>query len=53
MSYYGMVTEDPDYDEDGVLLDEDDQWEDMEEFDDPADFIASLEIYNPNNTINS
>ncbi len=50
MSYYGMVTEDPDYDDDGVLIDED---FDIEELEDPSDFITALEIYNPNNTINS
>lgn len=53
MSYFGMVTEDPMYDDDGVLVDEDDQWEDMEDLEDPADFISALEIYHPNNTINS
>jgi hypothetical protein len=42
------IFEDPDYDEEGVLIDED-----FEEFEDPADFITELERYNPFDTINS
>jgi hypothetical protein len=53
MSYYGMVTEDPTYDEDGVMIDEDADWDDINELEDPTDFIAALEIYHPSNTINS
>ena len=31
MSRLGMITEDPFYDEDGVLIDEDADWEDVKE----------------------
>lgn len=47
---FGMVTEDPFYDEDGVLIDED---ADFEEFEDPTDFVAAVEHYSPFDTINS
>jgi hypothetical protein len=33
MSKFWMTTEDPMYDEDGVLVDEDAEWEDIEELD--------------------
>ena len=39
--------EDPMYDEDGVLVDED------YEMDDPTNFIAEIESYDPRDTINS
>ena len=45
-----MIYEDPMYDEDGVLVDED---FDDEEFEDPTDFVTELERYNPFNTVNS
>ena len=49
MTHYGQVLEDPEYYDD---VDEGD-WDDIEELEDPADFISALEIYSPNNTINS
>ena len=30
MNRFGMITEDPFYDEDGVLIDEDAEWEDVD-----------------------
>ena len=47
MSGFGMLIEDPFYDEDGVLIDED------FEFDDVAEMPQDLEEFSPNNTINS
>jgi hypothetical protein len=48
MSRFGMITEDPFYDEDGVLIDEDAEWEDIEEL------IEGEEIsYDPYDTLNS
>lgn len=32
MSRFGMIVEDPFYDEDGVLIDEDADWEDLDEY---------------------
>ena len=40
-----MIYEDPMYDEDGVLVDED--------FVDDTNFIAEIESYDPHDTINS
>jgi hypothetical protein len=48
MSKFWMVTEDPMYDEDGILIDEDADWEDIEDLIDSGDIS-----YNPNDTINS
>ena len=50
MTKFWMTTEDPMYDEDGVLVDEDADWEDIE---DPTNFIAEIEAFNPHNTVNS
>ena len=50
MSKFWMLTEDPMYDEDGVLVDED---FDPEEFEDPTDYVTELERFNPFNTVNS
>lgn len=50
MSYYGMVTEDPGYDEDGVLVDEIDEQNEL------ADELAALGVlptYDPFDTVNS
>ena len=51
MAHYGQVLEDPDYYDDG-----DQAWDDsldLEEVEDPTDFISELERYNPFQTINS
>ena len=48
MSYhYGQVFEDPEYYNEEPVV------EDDEELEDPTNFIAALEIFNPHNTINS
>ena len=48
MSGFGMVIEDPFYDEDGVLIDEDAEWEDIEELLD-----GEVVSYDPYDTLNS
>lgn len=56
MSRFSMVTEDPFYDEDGVLIDEDfDEGEWQEAFPEPTaeELNKMLEELNPYNTINS
>jgi hypothetical protein len=40
--------EDPFYDEDGVLIDED-----FDEFEDPTDYVSEMETYSPFDTVNS
>ncbi len=56
MSKFWMTTEDPTYDEDGVLVDEDADWEDAV---DPGDLVYNedlgewVEIYSPFDTVNS
>ena len=40
---YGMIVEDPFYDEDGVLIDEDSEWEDAE----LDKEVVDEEIYSP------
>ena len=61
---FGMIVEDPFYDEDGVLIDEDADWEDVA---DPGDLVYNEDIgewldkelaaydrtYSPFDTINS
>ncbi len=53
---FGMLTEDPMYDEDGVLVDEDADWEDVV---DPGDLVYNedlgewVETYDPFDTVNS
>ncbi len=53
---FGMLTEDPMYDEDGVLVDEDADWEDAV---DPGDLVYNedlgewVETYDPSDTVNS
>ena len=48
MSRFGMITEDPFYDEDGVLIDEDADWEDVKEE------VQGGEVsYSPYDTLNS
>lgn len=48
MSKFWMTTEDPFYDEDGVLIDEDADWEDIE------GMIESGDVsYDPHDTVNS
>ena len=42
---FAILCEDPMYDEDGVLVDED--------FEDPTNFIAEIESYDPHDTVNS
>ena len=56
MSRFGMITEDPFYDEDGVLIDEDFDEAEWEEAFPPAtkeEIDAMLEDLNPYNTVNS
>ena len=48
MSRFGMITEDPFYDEDGVLVDEDADWEDIEDLIEQGDVS-----YDPHDTVNS
>lgn len=45
--HYGQVFEDPEY------YDNEEPEVDVEEFEDPTDWIAALEVYSPHNTINS
>lgn len=45
---YGMIVEDPFYDEDGVLIDEDADWEDIEDLIEQGDVS-----YDPHDTVNS
>ena len=48
MSRFWMTTEDPFYDEDGVLIDEDADWEDVKEE------TQEVEVsYSPYDTLNS
>jgi hypothetical protein len=48
MSGFGMLIEDPFYDEDGVLIDEDADWEDVKEE------VEGVEVsYSPYDTLNS
>ena len=48
MSRFGMIVEDPFYDEDGQLVDEDAEWEDIDEIIEQGDIS-----YDPRDTINS
>lgn len=48
---FGMLVEDPFYDEDGVLIDEDADWEEIEELFE-AD-AANAVSYDPHDTVNS
>lgn len=48
MTVFSKMFEDPYYDEDGQLIDEDADEGDWED-----DIPAHAEVYNPNNTINS
>ena len=50
MSRFGMIVEDPFYDEDGVLVDED--W-DTDEGDWQDDAASQTDDYSPHNTVNS
>jgi hypothetical protein len=45
---FGILTEDPMYDEDGVMVDEDFAWEDVEELVESGDIS-----YDPHDTVNS
>jgi hypothetical protein len=48
MTIFSKMIEDPFYDEDGILIDEDAEWEDVE------DLIEGEDIsYDPHDTINS
>jgi len=49
MSKFWMTTEDPMYDEDGVLVDEDAEWEDLEDYEIPP----HTDTFDPFETINS
>lgn len=52
MSRFGMITEDPFYDEDGVLIDEDADWADID--DSELDELGiDKDNFSPHNTINS
>lgn len=48
MSKFWMTTEDPMYDEDGVLVDEDADWEDIEDMIEQGDVS-----YDPYDSLNS
>jgi hypothetical protein len=50
MSKFWMVVEDPDYDEDGILIDEDDQILEMSA---EMKYCLDLEDFDPFETINS
>jgi len=45
---FGILTEDPMYDEDGVMVHEDFDWEDVEELVESGDIS-----YDPHDTVNS
>ncbi len=45
MTKFWQLNEDPMYDEDGVLIDEDAEWEDVED--------SNVELYDPFDTVNS
>lgn len=45
---FGMLVEDPFYDEDGVLIDEDADWEDIDNLIEQGDVS-----YDPHDTVNS
>ena len=47
---FAKMVEDPFYDDDGVLIDED---FDITELEDPVDFMSAIESFNPFETINS
>lgn len=51
---FGMLIEDPFYDEDGVLIDEDADWTDaaVDEFE-AQQYSAELENFDPFETVNS
>lgn len=52
MSRFGMIIEDPSYDEDGVLIDEDANWVDID--DSELDELGiDKDNFSPHNTINS
>ena len=53
MSRFKMTTEDPFYDEDGVLVDEDADWEDTKESIDPLELGIEIEGFDPYDTVNS
>lgn len=48
MSRFGMIVEDPFYDEDGQLIDEDADWEDIEQL-----IETDAVSYDPRDTVNS
>lgn len=53
MRNFGMIYEDPMYDEDGVLVDEDADWQDMDNEQGERVFKAIVEELSPHATINS
>ncbi len=53
MSRFGMITEDPFYDEDGVLVDEDADWEDAISDHEARELAQELESFDPFETVNS
>ena len=50
MTIFSKLIEDPMYDEDGVMIDEDAEWTDTE---DPADYTHEVERFDPYDTVNS
>lgn len=51
---FGILTEDPFYDDDGVLVDEDGDWEDQDIVEELNDQLKDYdEEYGPYSTINS
>lgn len=57
MSGFAITVEDPFYDDNGVLIEEDSEWEDLveDEYIDPAEWDIAFpqEDYNPFDTVNS
>ena len=50
---FGNLNEDPFYDEDGVLIDEDADWEDVQDEVNPKELGIEVEGYDPFDTVNS
>jgi hypothetical protein len=53
MTKFWQVNEDPMYDDDGVLVDEDADWQDVDNEQGERVFKAIVEELSPHNTVNS
>jgi hypothetical protein len=53
MSKFWMTVEDPDYDEDGILIDEDAEFEDLVDEYEAELYSQELENFDPFETVNS